>query len=71
MNEAGLPSPFFFTGKGSGGALRGSNEPPELAGAIVGAVADRACFGRYDRGSTRRFAPDAVGARVYNGAAME
>jgi hypothetical protein len=36
------------------------------AGAAVGAVADRARLGRRDPGQPRRFAPDAVGARVYN-----
>lgn len=36
------------------------------AGAAVGAVADRARLGRRDPGEPRRFAPDAVGARVYN-----
>ena len=36
------------------------------AGAAVGAVADRARPGRRDPGEPRRFAPDAVGARVYS-----
>jgi hypothetical protein len=36
------------------------------AGAAVGAVADRARLGRRDPGEPRRFAPDAVSARVYN-----
>ena len=36
------------------------------AGAAVGAVADHASPGRRDPGEPMRFAPDAVGARVYN-----
>jgi hypothetical protein len=36
------------------------------ADAAVGAVADRARLGRRDPGEPRRFAPGAVGARVYN-----
>jgi hypothetical protein len=38
-------------------------KPPRAA---VDGVADRASPDRRDFGETRRFAPDAVGARVYN-----